>query len=66
MLAKTGTKEGNSPIFDGLADMTGERPNWNFCKYVVSKDGTEARFFKSGAGPEGSDLRDAIAAFRGQ
>ncbi len=66
MLAKVGTKEGDSPIFDGLAGMTGERPNWNFCKYVVSKDGTEARFFKSSEGPEGSALRDAIVEFRGQ
>lgn len=67
MLAKMGTKEGDSPLFDELAALTGgDRPNWNFCKYVVSKDGTQARFFKSGAGPESSALREAIAEFRAQ
>ena len=66
MLAKVGTKEGNSPIFDELAGMTGARPNWNFCKYVVSKDGSEARFFKSGVGPDSAELRGAIAEYRGR
>jgi len=66
MLTKTGTKDGDSPLFDALAGLTGSRPNWNFCKYVVSKDGNEARFFKSGAGPDSTQLRDAIAEFRGR
>lgn len=64
MLAKTGTKEGDSPIFDGLAGMTGERPGWNFCKFVVSKDGSQARFFKSSVGPDSQELRGAIAEYR--
>ncbi len=64
MLAKTGTKEGDSPIFDGLAGMTGERPGWNFCKFVVSKDGSQARFFKSNVGPDSQELRGAIAEYR--
>ena len=64
MLAKTGTKEGDSPIFDGLAGMTGERPGWNFCKFVVSKDGSQAQFFKSGVGPDSQELRGAIAEYR--
>ncbi len=64
MLAKVGTKEGDSPIFDALAGMTGERPGWNFCKYVVSPDGTDARFFSSGATPTGDEIRGAITAMR--
>ena len=64
MLSKTGTKEGDSPIFDGLAGMTGERPGWNFCKFVVSKDGSQARFFKSNVGPDSKELRGAIAEYR--
>ncbi len=64
MLAKTGTKEGDSPIFDGLAGMTGSRPGWNFCKFVVSKDGSQAQFFKSGVGPDSQELRGAIAEYR--
>ena len=64
MLAKTGTKEGDSPIFDGLAGMTGERPGWNFCKFVVSKDGSQARFFRSNVGPDSQELRGAIAEYR--
>ncbi|MFT6833695.1 MAG: glutathione peroxidase [Planctomycetota bacterium] len=60
MLEKVGTKEGNSAIFDKLAGLTGERPGWNFCKYVVSKDGTAAQFYKSGAKPLGKELRGSI------
>jgi glutathione peroxidase len=64
MLEKVGTKEGDSPLFDRLAELSGERPGWNFCKYLVSRDGTEARFFKSGVTPEGPELRAAIDAMR--
>ncbi|WP_145201925.1 glutathione peroxidase [Planctomycetes bacterium Poly30] len=60
MLEKVGTKEGDSAIFDALATMTGKRPGWNFCKYVVSKDGTSALFFESKAKPTGPELRGAI------
>lgn len=65
MLEKVSTKDG-SPLFDRLADMTGERPGWNFCKYVVSKDGTEAKFFASGVTPSSDELRGAIAAYQAQ
>ena len=65
MLAKTGTKEGDSPLFDRLAAMTGERPSWNFCKYVVSPDGTTAKFFASSAKPLGDEMRGAISELRG-
>ncbi len=35
MMGKTEVKaEGGSPVFDGLAKATGERPKWNFRKYL--------------------------------
>ncbi|MEM6672312.1 MAG: glutathione peroxidase [Planctomycetota bacterium] len=61
MLTKQSTKEGASPLFDRLAELTGERPSWNFCKYVVSADGTRARFFKSSTTPDSPELAAAIA-----
>lgn len=63
MLEKVTTKDG-SPLFDRFAELTGERPGWNFCKYVVSKDGTEAQFFSSGVAPDSDALRGAIAAYQ--
>ena len=27
------------PLYKWLEAKTGETPSWNFCKYVVSKDG---------------------------
>lgn len=63
MLAKSGTKEGDSPIFDRFAELTGERPGWNFCKFVVSKDGGDVKFFPSKIAPDSQELRGAIDAF---
>lgn len=60
MLSKQGTKEGDSPLFDRFAELTGERPGWNFCKYVVSKDGRTARFFPSRVAPDSPELAEAI------
>src|SRR5436190_12496057 len=39
MLGKTSVAAGASPFFDGLAKATGERPEWNFHKYLVGRDG---------------------------
>ncbi len=61
MFEKVATKgDDASPVYDRLAEMTGERPGWNFCKYVVSKDGTQAKFFGSAAAPDSEELRAAI------
>ncbi|MBK8978109.1 MAG: glutathione peroxidase [Planctomycetes bacterium] len=51
---------GASELYDRLAEMTGERPSWNFCKYLISPDGTRARFFGSRVAPESDELRAAI------
>lgn len=60
MLAKQGTKEGDSPLFDRLAELSGERPGWNFCKFVVGPDGRTARFFSSRVAPDSPELAKAI------
>jgi glutathione peroxidase len=67
MFEKIPVKAAGNPVYDKLASMTGgERPSWNFCKYVVSKDGTKAKFFKSGTKPDSKELRDAIASMRSE
>jgi glutathione peroxidase len=64
MFAKIGTKKGNeqSPLYAMLEQATGKLPGWNFCKYLVGKDGKPIAFYASGASPDGKELRDAIAA----
>jgi glutathione peroxidase len=53
MFAKTSVKEpGGSPVFDALAKATGERPKWNFHKYLIGRDGRTASSFPSKVDPE--------------
>jgi glutathione peroxidase len=56
MFAKTSVKEGASPLFDGLAHATGERPRWNFHKYVISRDGATVASFASKVEPESAEF----------
>ena len=62
MFAKLQTKEGDgqSPLYTMLQKETGKLPGWNFCKYLVGKDGKPIAFFASGASPDGKELRAAI------
>jgi len=62
MFAKLQTKEGagQSPLYTMLQKETGKLPGWNFCKYLVGKDGKPIAFFASGASPDGKELRAAI------
>ena len=39
------------PLYKWLEAKTGETPSWNFCKYVVSKDGNDVKFFSSNVKP---------------
>jgi glutathione peroxidase len=39
------------PLYQWLESKTGHRPDWNFAKYLVSEDGTEVTYFKSGVEP---------------
>src|SRR5258706_12724711 len=53
MFAKTSVKQpGGSPVFDALAKATGERPRWNFHKYLIDRDGTKVASFASKMDPE--------------
>jgi len=52
MLGKTSVAPGASPLFDGLAKATGERPEWNFHKYLVGRDGRQVASFRSKVEPE--------------
>ncbi len=64
MFAKVGTKAGaeQSPIYGYLGGATGKLPNWNFCKYLVGKDGTVIAFYPSKVAPNDAELRAAILA----
>lgn len=64
MFAKVETKEGagQSPVYTALTKATGEQPSWNFCKYLVGKDGQPIAFYKSGTAPDSDELRKAIEA----
>lgn len=44
MFAKTSVRAGASPLYDALAAASGERPKWNFHKYLVARDGRVASF----------------------
>lgn len=62
MFAKCEVKPGaaQSPVFAFLSKQTGEVPGWNFCKYLVARDGRALAFFKSGVAPDSAELRAAI------
>jgi glutathione peroxidase len=56
MFGKTSVAPGASPFFDGLAKSTGERPAWNFHKYLISRDGKRVASFGSDIEPESPTL----------
>lgn len=62
MFEKVVTKgPGQSPVYQFLT--TGfPAPTWNFCKYLVDKNGKVLKEFPSKVTPESKDLRDAIDA----
>jgi glutathione peroxidase len=61
MFAKTAVKAaGGSPFYDRLAQVTGERPKWNFHKYLISRDGKTVRSFGSAVEPDSAELVSLI------
>ena len=45
MFAKIVVKgEGAHPLYKWLKEISGEEPNWNFAKYLVSEDGSKVNF----------------------
>ncbi len=39
------------PLYQWLRNMVGEEPNWNFCKYLVNKEGKVVKFEYSNISP---------------
>ena len=62
LYSKVVTKAGpeQSPVYSFLGK-TGDLPNWNFCKYLVGKDGTVLKFYKSAVKPDDAELLKDIA-----
>ncbi|HYE99614.1 MAG TPA: glutathione peroxidase, partial [Planctomycetota bacterium] len=52
---------GQSPLYANLAKQAkGEAPNWNFCKYLVAKNGLVYKFYKNNVKPDDAALRKDI------
>jgi glutathione peroxidase len=67
MFAKTAVKDaGGSPVFDALAKATGQRPKWNFHKYLVARDGTMAVSFPSKVDPESPEFVSKLEELLGR
>jgi glutathione peroxidase len=62
MFSKVVTKAGpdQAPLYGFLGEATGKLPNWNFCKYLVGKDGKVLGFYTSKTTPDDAELRKAI------
>ena len=52
MFGKTSVAPGASPFFDALAQASGQRPRWNFHKYIIGRDGRTVASFGSAVEPE--------------
>src|SRR5215831_15853532 len=51
-----------SPVYATLIALSKETPSWNFCKYLVGKDGRVVKFYKNNVKPEDAGLRGDIDA----
>ena len=61
LFAKGETKPGagQSPVYAFLT-RSGDVPTWNFCKYLVGKNGDVRAFFPSNVAPDDCSLRQAV------
>ena len=64
MFGKVVTKAGadQSPVYAQLQKQTEKLPDWNFCKYLVAKDGRVLKFYRSKVKPDDATLRKEIEA----
>jgi len=61
MMAKTSVVEGSAnPLYEALAKSTGQRPKWNFHKYLIDRNGKSAGSFGSRVDPQASELTTEI------
>jgi len=64
MFAKTSVKEaGGSPLYDDLARATGQRPLWNFHKYLIAPDGVTVTSFPSKVEPESAPFIEKVEEY---
>ena len=57
MFEKTPVRDaGKNVFFDLLADASGERPKWNFHKYLIGRDGKIVKSFASAVEPDDAKL----------
>ena len=57
MIEKTSVLEGQaSPLFEQLFKITGQRPKWNFHKYLIARDGKTVMSYSSRVAPESGEL----------
>ena len=54
------TGDGAAPLFKQLTAQTGQKPRWNFHKYLIGRDGKVIDQFSSMTGPESKSLVGAI------
>jgi glutathione peroxidase len=66
MFGKTSVQPGASPLFDSLAKATGERPQWNFHKYLVGRDGSTVASFASKVEPESGPFTAKVEELLGK
>jgi glutathione peroxidase len=61
MFAKSGVSEGDAnPFYASLAKKTGERPHWNFHKYLIDRSGETVLSFGSAVEPADRKLATEI------
>ena len=48
------------PLYQWLEAKTGRKPDWNFAKYLVSADGSDVTFIRSGVGPLSKQIVDEV------
>lgn len=55
-------KDPDNPLYVGLAEATGQRPGWNFHKYLVDRSGNRVQSFSSSTEPQDAELVAQIEA----
>lgn len=61
LFSKVSVKKGRAqPLHEALYKATGERPGWNFHKYLISRDGKTAQSFGTRIEPDSPKFQQAI------
>ena len=63
MIEKTSVVEGQAnPVYEALFKATGERPKWNFHKFLIARDGDTVKSFSSRVAPESTEFVAEVEA----